>query len=85
MFRDMFDLMANVFYFPLIWFEKILDAPDMFGAKGIFFAAFTVFLSFQLLMRPLRGSGSSDRAKKKAGVKEPNKDNKADSKPASDD
>lgn len=85
MFREMFDLMSNVFYFPLIWFEKILNAPDMDGARGILLAAFSVFMSFGLLLRPLRGSGFSDRARKKPGVKEPNKDNKADSKPASDD
>lgn len=86
MFREMFDLMSNVFYFPLIWFDKILSAPDMDGSKGIFFAGISVFLSYQLLIKPLRGSGASDLARNiKRGLKQTTTDSKPDTKPASDD
>lgn len=79
MFMKIFDLMSNIFYFPLIWFEKILDATGMDGSKGIFLAAFTVLLTSQLLLHPIRGSGSSDRARKKGGMSAEKAENRSGS------
>lgn len=56
------ELIAIGFGSAVSWLTKIFTAVD---GNGIFLAAFFLVVSIQLLLTPLRGSGSSDKAKKK--------------------
>lgn len=68
MLLEIVEMLAGGFNAVSGWFLQIVDK---LGVGGLIIAAFVIYQSFRLLLAPLVGQASSDKARKRKGDSDP--------------
>lgn len=68
MFQQIADMLTNGVAACIYWLTLFFDRT---GLAGLFIAGFVMFQAYRLLLVPLIGQASSDKARKKEGDSDP--------------